>query len=389
MASVTVLADDLTGALDAGVQFSGKGAAVAWTPVSMPVECTIYDTGSRAFSPVRAGRAIVRWASCAAGFTIKKIDSTLRGPFVAEATALVRELGRRGAVVAPSFPQVGRRVEGGSLTVDGVPLHLTAFARDPGWPARESDVRALLWRRLGQEPGYLPLAVIRDGVEATTAALRGLEGLVVADAVTDEDLDTLAQVLEAEREWLPVGSAGLAGALARRLGYPPARRPRLPLWGRFVVVSGSAQPVNWRQIEHLRQASGATVYVSDGKAELPTEAPEGTMPVVVTLPQSRLRREHVGATRRAALAWLAQVVEEWQPRGVFITGGMTLSAALAALGVNSLALLGEADPGVVVSRARLPRTGQPLLVVSKAGGFGSDDLLTRLFCPASEDKESL
>ncbi|NIP71926.1 MAG: four-carbon acid sugar kinase family protein, partial [Gammaproteobacteria bacterium] len=52
----------------------------------------------------------------------------LRGNLVAEAAALLTA--QTALVVAPAFPPAGRTVQGGTLCVQGVPVHETEIGKD-------------------------------------------------------------------------------------------------------------------------------------------------------------------------------------------------------------------------------------------------------------------
>lgn len=71
------------------------------------------------------------------------------------------------------------------------------------------------------------------------------------------------------------------------------------------------------------------------------------------------------------------LARQWRPEVLFLTGGDTAQAVLEQLRVNEMVLMGELLPGVVVGRAR----GGPvkdLIVVTKAGSFGEQDVLIKV-----------
>src|SRR3954453_22347647 len=151
--TVGIVADDLTGAADGGVQLARAGyrTAVAFhgAPVAADaarLDAVALDTDSRALAP-DATRARVRdavRAVAAAPIVMKKIDSTLRGHVGAEVGAALEAAGRRVAVVAPAFPAAGRTTDGGVQRLDGEPVHRTRFAHDPVSPVREAHLPTLL-----------------------------------------------------------------------------------------------------------------------------------------------------------------------------------------------------------------------------------------------------
>jgi len=137
----------------------------------------------------------------------KKIDSTLRGPWVEEVEELLELTGYAQAVVCPAFPSQGRTVRGGWLW-----LHGERVAR----------------------------------IECP---------FEVRDASTEEELAQVAAgICEAV---LPVGSAGLARHVFAGLGgtAPPLPRPGT---GEWLVLVGSDHPVSQEQMRAAR-AAGVTV----------------------------------------------------------------------------------------------------------------------------------
>ena len=64
------------------------------------------------------------------------------------------------------------------------------------------------------------------------------------------------------------------------------------------------------------------------------------------------------------------------PGALIIFGGDTAGATLAALGCHIAYPAGELLPGVPLSR--IEHRGQPLLLVTKAGGFGDETTLCRI-----------
>jgi uncharacterized protein YgbK (DUF1537 family) len=61
---------------------------------------------------------------------------------------------------------------------------------------------------------------------------------------------------------------------------------------------------------------------------------------------------------------------------MIIFGGDTARSLMKALGIREIEPLGEALPGVPVSR--IIHSGRPLTLITKAGGFGGPDLLPQL-----------
>ncbi len=204
-AAYAVIADDLTGAADAGVQFAAAGLRTRtlradWTLAHLAgAEVVIVDTASRGLPAADAYRRVRAAAERlhAAGLHIiyKKIDSTLRGPLGAEIDGALDACGLPLAVVCPAYPAHGRTLVEGMLLVGGLPVAATAAAADPQAPVHESHLPTLLaqqarrpvqWRqRPPRGDKSTPLAA---QLHALAAAYAVGGALVVCDAQDDDDL---------------------------------------------------------------------------------------------------------------------------------------------------------------------------------------------------------
>ena len=136
---MAIIADDLTGAADTGVQLARAGyrTAVAFRGAPIPpaddLDAVALDTNSRALPAGFAAKRVVEAGHAVrhAQVVYKKLDSTLRGPIAAELSAASGASGRDRVVVAPAFPATGRTTVDGVQLVRGVPVHETEVKDDP------------------------------------------------------------------------------------------------------------------------------------------------------------------------------------------------------------------------------------------------------------------
>src|SRR5438046_1651483 len=159
--ALIIVADDLTGACDAGTLFAGKAPVpvTVWPDPPVAAEVAVVDTESRRLDRAAATDRVSDAAAQRAGATswFKKIDSTLRGHVGAEIVALLEATGAPSAVTCPAFPSEGRVVLDRVLWVDGAATaHVVDVIRS------ESD-RPLAW---------VPLAEVRPGAARGPARAR-------------------------------------------------------------------------------------------------------------------------------------------------------------------------------------------------------------------------
>lgn len=137
-----VIADDLTGALDASVQLSLKGYRVAVTQdctvpaqLAQDYDVLTIDTETRHVSSRDAYTCVYNVAKRAQEHSVahfyKKCDSGLRGNVGSELTALLDATGAAKLNFVPAYPALGRVTRDGVQYVDEKPLAESVFAYDP------------------------------------------------------------------------------------------------------------------------------------------------------------------------------------------------------------------------------------------------------------------
>jgi D-threonate/D-erythronate kinase len=381
---LAIIADDLTGAADAGGAFASAGFRTAIALSGEPdADILARSTESRGMDAHRASAASGRAArellrsARPPNRLYKKIDSMLRGYPGEELRAVMDAVGERRALVAPALPAQGRTAVGSRQLVHGAPA---------------GDDRADLLTLFGHDERAarpLDLATVRRGVGAVARALAELDdGILVADAETTVDLATIARAaLESDIRVL-AGSAGLARQLAIALPSPEGRAtPAGGAGSPTLVVAASRNPATAAQVSAL--AAAQVPVVRPAQAII-----GGAEPSIAALADelaAGLAGRGSAALTTAGLApcakgsafvveLLASVVIELAGRGAIgglvLTGGDVAAGVLAGVGATGIDLRGEVEPAIPwgVLRARL-LPGVP--VVTKAGSFGAPDALLR------------
>lgn len=391
---LTIIADDLTGAMDTAGYFAARDIATAVVlkpghPVAADVIAIC--TNTRSDSPAIAARKVKTAVKAITGTLFyKKIDSTLRGNIGAELVAAMDEPGYRKAIVAPAFPAAGRTTVNGILLVNGTPVSQTAFARDPGFNFAGSDITELFRQSTGLRVGLITIETVRQGPELLHREIKARpENILVCDAVKDSDLNIIARAgAGIENSWLLCGSAGLARELiflfaGASPGNPPKSTGSAP--GPILLVVGSRNPVTIRQLERAHAAMALPlVKIGTGRLASPGSTAKEVEdiatetrnllekgPVAVTASFSEnapgLEREIVTvlAETTAAIATGTRI------GGLFLSGGDTAQAVCDRLKVAAIELTGEVEPGIPAGRINGGLTDN-VRVVTKAGGFGTD-----------------
>lgn len=413
---VLVIADDLTGTLDAVAAFAGAGAdpwvgfrpeAIARAPAL--ARCLAVNADTRHAPPEVARRVVADLArrGLALGIDIvfKKTDSTLRGNVAAELAGLAEAgTGDAPVVFAPAFPEAGRTVRGGVLRVDGVEVSRTSFGSDPRSPARESSVPALLRSAFPAERCRLEHAPRPGAGPRWAASLK--PGCAVFDSEVPEELDTLADALARcrRRPLLLAGSGGLARRLPRICGdVAAASGAELPP-GPALILHGSITPRSLEQIARFQAGGGLCIELGpdwlwcgpDQRARFENAwwmrigcaFAEGASVLVHTTAPNDVRTAlaRLGPPRRTAADYAAgaphamaglgrRILELTDYRTLVLGGGETSQAAIDALGMTHGRAGGEVWIGV--NRLTARALGRRFEVVTKSGGLGPADLYAR------------
>ncbi|MGB6742961.1 MAG: four-carbon acid sugar kinase family protein [Terracidiphilus sp.] len=342
---VCLLADDLTGACDAGAAFLGAGLGVrVWLGeralFAAQEAVQAYNTASRALPAHEAAEAVARATAAMetgeGAILFKKIDSAARGPIAAELQAAQQALGARAILLAPGFPAAGRTVRNGILEIS-----------DASGQNATVDLRELF------PAPMLEAMVSVCSAGEVAAAIESGKTVLLCDSATQEDLNALARAAQPFAGLLYAGSAGLARAIANLYGTHALPAPRAAA-SRTLVVAGSAHPVTKLQLEHLE----GVAHRHRGLHILRIECEAGD--------EAKIR----------------EAFRSLEPEALILTGGDTALFAGQALGAHSILLQGEFAPGIPwgileggVAHGRI--------AVTKSGGFGSATALNDLIAHLS------
>jgi uncharacterized protein YgbK (DUF1537 family) len=248
------------------------------------------------------------------------------------------------------------------------------------------ELREVVEQNTGLSTEVMDLAQLRNGEGAAVLAGAAAD-VLVADAVTDQDLDLIACVsLQAGCQVLS-GSVGLAAALAR--AALPQRRTSRPV----LVLAGSLQSATQSQVEHLLGRAGCAGFpvsphdeaagsVAQIVQRLRTALAKGRHCVVWT-PRASVTDAAAGVypvlppealenLRRKLAAVLRGVIADPGPPlgGLVAAGGMTSDLVLReVLGVTQFSELGWLCEGMTVAVA-VDGAHPGLAVVTKSGGWG-------------------
>ena len=412
------IADDFTGATDLcsmlvrGGMRTVQVIGVPETGHTAPdVDAVVVALKSRT-APVRhavaESLAALRWLrdGGARQFFFKycsTFDSTDQGNIGPVADALIAALGSGFALACPAFPTNGRTIYQGHLFVGGSLLNESGMENHPLTPMTDANLVRVLSRQTDGTVGLVPFVTVDQGVPAIRDAMTRLKEqgrrYAIVDAITDAHLFSIGEA--AASHALITGGSGIAiglGANFQRAGLLPERTdsaalPRIE--GARAVIAGSCSRATLAQLGFARDhapvleldplstpdvaaLSEAALSWARGKlGDKPVVIAASAPPDKVAALQAKLGREQAGALIEDALSRVADGLVAQGVRQLVVAGGETSGAVVGRLGVRSLRIGTEIDPGVPWTCAS--GAGPDLLLALKSGNFGATDFFLKAF----------
>jgi uncharacterized protein YgbK (DUF1537 family) len=412
------IADDFTGATDLAsmlvrggmrtVQFIGVPHPGGHAPDADAVVVALKSRTAPVRQAVEESLAALDWlreAGCQQFFFkyCSTFDSTDAGNIGPVADALTAALGCGFALACPAFPANARSVYQGHLFVGGTLLNESGMEHHPLTPMTDANLVRVLSRQTDGTVGLVPYATVEHGAMAIRQAITALKEqgrrYAIVDAVSDSHLLAIGEA--AEHHALITGGSGIAMGLPanfRRAGKLPERSDAasLPmLAGHAAVLAGSCSRATLGQVdfarEHVpvlqldpvatpdaaRMVAAARDWITDRLGASPIVIAASAPPDKVAALQQLLGRDAAGALIEQTLAHIAEDLVARGVRRLVVAGGETAGAVVSRLGVRSLRIGAEIDPGVPWTYAEGGTT--PLLLSLKSGNFGSRDFFLKAF----------
>ena len=426
MVKLLILADDFTGALDTGVQFSGKGIRTQvvvsghWVEPDSDCDVMVIDVETRHVPKEKAYEIVNDVCQRAVKYGIrcfyKKTDSALRGNVGSELQAAVDAVSGKNIVFVPAFPAMRRITVDGVHYIDGIPVKESVFGQDPFEPVMYDRVDELL-RATGYRGGVIGVSKAERKLQTAEdwktqaseerrqkAVEAAKQQLFLYDAETDADLDEIAEAVSKKSD-IPIlaGCAGFAAKLPELLKLPVKKSGDVKLKENLVFLCGSVNPITKSQIVygekmgipriHLKPEEKLEISYWDqpeGLGKIRQLAKDGMQHIIIdsndeeghndTMEYAAKKGysiEDVRVRISETLGYLLKKLIDAGMEGTYlITGGDTLIGFMKAIGVSELEPVNEIRPGCVLTS--LNYQDKKHYVITKSGGFGQERLIEQL-----------
>jgi len=401
---IGVLADDLTGAFDTGVQYRNWGLSVEVFIGNVKevskldgVDVVVVDTESRELKKedafIRVYHATEELTKLGVENIYKKIDSTLRGNIGIELDAAMEASKIKFTFFAPAYPTYKRTTLSGKQYVDNKPLNETEYVDELG--VKTAKISTLIGKQSKRKVGLVGFDTVNRGVDSIKTRIETLKRngveIAVFDALTEKHLIDIVGAAGDTRMF--VGSAGLASEMPLNLNL----RSQKPV----LSVCGSTRRISRVQVRSLQDRLGfkeveiGVLKLIDGEAAANAEIERCVSEAVAVLKagvdvsitsspkddsakefasyalQRGLKETNAKLIVEEAIGEITStILKEVEVLCLIMTGGATSLIICKKLGVDVVHIVEEIEPGIP-----LITLSNGMHAVTKAGGFGHEDSL--------------
>lgn len=413
MVKLVIIADDLTGALDTGVQFSKKNmSAIVTTDLNFNFEdickeadVVVIDTESRHIpadeAKERVKSALSKFDKKEIKFFYKKTDSTLRGNIGSEVEGFMEGLNIDEVSFIPAFPLGKRTVKDGVLYVNNVKLAETQFAMDILNPVTDSFIPDIINKQSDIN------VKLKDINEEFSPLDNKEKHIYIFDSENMEDMENIGKFLHNKNRLnYTIGNAGFAEVLTHYIKSDTKKEDIILEDDRILFVCGSVNITSLKQCKYAEKIGycsdslkftniisedykNSDNYITDKeyfkekinnnkKFLLRTTDSEDVIKKAIeyteknSIPMEELTSNIANSTGQL----VSDLIREHDIKNLIIFGGDTLMGILKNIGCQYIIPVSEIFPGVVFTRAVGKDTA--INVITKAGGFGEESIIERI-----------
>lgn len=373
-----------------------QGAIVALKSRTIPVKDAVQQSMDACDWLLAQGARQILFKYCST------FDSTEKGNIGPVAEALLDRLDTDITVICPAFPANARTVYQGHLFVGEQLLSESGMRHHPLTPMRDANLVRFLGNqvRKADTVGLIPCRMISQGSDVIREELKKLRQqgrrFAVVDAITDQHLIDIGMACENFK--LITGGSGIAmgipgnfhraGQLAKSGGL--ARLPHMN--GAAVVLAGSCSVATRGQVQFMSQTApalkldpldlannrqnieSAVEWAREFLAKGPVLIYSSAEPDEVRKAQAQLGQKRAGEIVESTLSGIARRLSEMGTQKIIVAGGETSGAVVETLGVRSLYIGPEIEPGVPWT---FSKNNPTLSLALKSGNFGGEDFFDK------------
>ena len=408
MAELLIIADDLTGAIEAGVQLSKHGipavvvidsnTELKTQLINKNITALVVNAESRHLLPEEAADKISKVLDSAKDSGIKwyykKTDSTMRGNIGSELEAFIRGTNQSVLPYIPAHPKLKRFTRDGYQYIDDNLLHQTSFARDPFEPVKSSFVPEILKNQSEIEiQFYKPTDTSSEDLAAENRKI------LVFNCNSEADLHSIGKII-LKNGWHRAIS-GTAGFVEILPGLLPLGLSKINMetpGGSILFVNGSLNAVSLEQVNYAKENGVLTLFLTQNMISSPdfrnisdykkiinkirSEFKHGRDVIISTndsihpeIANDTIYRNYQSFSMQTG-SIISAILNEVPITVLCVFGGDTLTGILKKSGGKYIETKNEILPGVSCTTADI--SSGTIYLLSKPGGYGDKDEILKI-----------
>lgn len=398
---IAIIADDLTGANDTGVQYKKNGYSTTvkimndnnvTSKMFKTSDVVVINTDSRPLSNKDAYNTVYELAKNLntlddVEYIYKKVDSLMRGNPAPELEAIIDAIDAKMAIVASAFPDNGRIVTDGTLIMPD---------------NKHVDITNIFNTETKKKAVNVSIINIREGAESLKEymehQMENGTDIFVFDTISNEDLAIISDasmLMDCKKVFC--GSAGLAKQLGRK------KKAEIKYDDTVFIVVGSRSATTAHQVKLAKETFNVPIVLVNSNdiiedryekavSEVVEKALEiynsGQKLVIITIDSlfeeyTMVLRENTTDTEKSLkiAESLGDIVKRLynhiKPVTFVATGGDTAFQICDFLGSDGMELTDEIVPGVPIGILR-DGIADGNSMVTKSGSFGEEDTIVKV-----------
>lgn len=399
MLDLLILADDFTGALDTGVQFSKlsiptlvtSNTKIKLNKIDKSIKVLVINTETRHLSPSDAYSKILEILNSFDRNKFKtfykKIDSALRGNILSEIRAVMDYFDKSNASIIASYPQMNRIVKNGKLYINGKLVSESVFSKDPFEPVTESKISNIL--------KSLNLC-IENIYDIQKFKIDDFRKIYIFDSTNNEEMSNIYKKLKLNNQLeVIIGCAGFAEVIALNIAnsiISLKSKYNYPL----AIVSGSLNQITINQIKEFEKKYNNVISLDENqlldfnywnkkndknlKNKLLNKYLNNDKTVFETYKVYQNSPKSIINSMQDISRGLGELtkflIEKIGYQNFMFIGGDTFLGVMEVLGIKDIIPICEIEHGIVLSK--LYFNDKEINVISKSGGFGEVNLFEKI-----------
>lgn len=423
MSNIIIIADDLTGANDTGVQFckSGYETFVVLDHSNLDhckelnYSVLSINANSRILNEIeaydRVYSIVKQIEKMDFDIMYKKIDSVFRGNPGAELEGIMDAINAEIAIVAPSFPGTHRIIKDGYL-----------YVGELNKKNKKEYVPDIFQCEMNRKVISVGLDIVRRGEDTLKQYIGKLvkndKQIFIIDAITDNDLNIIANASKNIKEKTVLcGSGGFAQQIPYVWGLEYGDKDKALSKSELTIVAvGSRHTCTAAQVKKLIEAFDVAVVkintqkIIEGKInEVISEIEEETKKFAIDEDRKliiiavdsifndkeyiidNLKADSENADSQSIVNVIGkaikQIYKKFNLNALLATGGDTSLQICKAFEAKGITLIEEIIPGIPSGKL-VGGIADGLCLVTKSGGFGSDKALVEVLEYLESEKKN-